>query len=365
MASEASNEDPSERAERPPEHGHAIAESESLALPTLLTRSAIGGVLMGLANLVPGISGGTMLLAAGVYPTFINAIAELTTLHFKPRSMITLGGIAGSAALAILLLAGTMKTLVVDQRWLMYSLFIGLTLGGIPLVWKLAKPATPGLWAGAAGAFLVMVVMSLGGGGGRSDDANFLLLLLSGAAGASAMILPGISGGYLLLLLGQYEPILGGIDQLKTGLFGVDGGGPEIALLYEAMKIVVPVGLGVGVGVVGVSNLLRVLLDRYEKPTLGILLGLLLGSVVGLYPFQEPVRPEAGFVHRGVVLDEAAIADLKPKYWPLERFAPGAGQLAGSAGLVLLGLGATLLVARIGGHGDDAESGSLAGSREP
>jgi putative membrane protein len=341
------------------EHGHAIAESESLAVPTLLLRSGIGGVLMGLANLVPGISGGTMLLAAGVYPTFINAIAELSTLRFKPRSIIAIGAIAGSAAVAILLLAGTMKSLVVDQRWIMYSLFIGLTLGGVPLVWKLAKPATPGLWVGAAGAFVMMVIMGLGGGGGRADEADFLLLLLSGVAGASAMILPGISGGYLLLLLGQYEPILGGIESLKLGLLGVDGGGSDMDLVMEAMKIVIPVGIGVVIGVVGVSNLLRVLLDRFEKPTLGILLGLLLGSVVGLYPFQVPVRPDAGFVHRGTLLDAAAIAELKPKYWPLERFAPGAGQLAGSAGLVLAGLGATLLVARIGGHGDDESESSL------
>ena len=111
----------------------------------LLIRSAIGGTLMGLANLVPGISGGTMLLAAGVYPGFISAIAEITTLRFRPRSIATLGAVVASAALAILLLAGTVKALVEDHRWVMYSLFIGLTLGGLPLVWRLARPATTGV----------------------------------------------------------------------------------------------------------------------------------------------------------------------------------------------------------------------------
>ena len=75
-------------------------------------RGAIGGTLMGLANLVPGISGGTMLLAAGVYPAFIAAIAEVTTFRFRTRSVILLAAVVASAALAILLLAGSVKDLV-------------------------------------------------------------------------------------------------------------------------------------------------------------------------------------------------------------------------------------------------------------
>jgi putative membrane protein len=335
------------------EHGHAISESEALPIPTLVMRGSVGGVLMGLANLVPGISGGTMLLAAGVYPTFISSIAELTTLRIKARPIIALGTIAGSAAVAILLLAGLMKTLVVEQRWIMYSLFIGLTLGGVPLVWRLARPASPGLWIGAAMSFGLMVLMGLGATGNGSDEASYVLLFLSGLAGASAMILPGVSGGYLLLLLGQYEPILGAVDMLKLGLLGSDTTGFDLNIVLEAMRVVVPVGIGVAVGVVGVSNLLRWLLDRFEKPTLGILLGLLLGSVVGLYPFQRPVAPEPGFVHRGQVLDAQEVAELKEKYWPVERFAPGGTQTAASLALILAGLGATLLVDRIGGGGDD------------
>ena len=83
-------------------------------------RGALGGVLMGLANLVPGISGGTMLLAAGVYPAFIAAIAELTTFRFRVRSIVLLGVVAGGAALAILSLAGPTRTLVIEDRWISY-----------------------------------------------------------------------------------------------------------------------------------------------------------------------------------------------------------------------------------------------------
>src|SRR5210317_997276 len=113
------------------------------APPVLAARGAFGGVLMGLANLVPGISGGTMLLAAGVYPEFIGAIAEVTTLHFRRRSLLVLGAVVLFAMLGIGLFAGPVKDLVVQHRWAMYSLFIGLTLGGVPVVWRLARPATP------------------------------------------------------------------------------------------------------------------------------------------------------------------------------------------------------------------------------
>ena len=185
--------------------------------PLLAVRSGIGGVLMGLANLVPGISGGTMLLAAGVYPDFINAIAEVTTFRFKTRSILILGCILAAAALAILFFAGPIKDLVVNQRWIMYSLFIGLTLGGIPIVWRMVDKPNFGMWTGAACGLLVMgalFVMQLTGFAAQAGGkAQYIMLFVSGVVGASAMILPGVSGGYLLLVLGQYVPILSGIDR--------------------------------------------------------------------------------------------------------------------------------------------------------
>ncbi|MGH0038458.1 MAG: undecaprenyl phosphate translocase family protein [Myxococcota bacterium] len=332
-------------------HPHDGFDAGAVALPILSLRAAVGGVLMGLANLVPGISGGTMLLAAGVYPAFIRAIAELSTLRLHFRSIYLVGAIAGSAALAILLLAGAMKSLVVEQRWVMYSLFIGLTLGGVPLVWRMTRPATPSVWAGAAGAFVFMIGMQLGLGGGDGGGASTPLLLLSGLAGAAAMILPGVSGGYLLLLLGQYEHILGAIDMLKQGLIG--DGGFDPGLLMESMKVVVPVGLGVVAGVVGVSNLLRWLLDRYEKATLGVLLGLLFGAVVGLWPFQQPVPPQAGDVVDGRTLSAEQARDLDSEDWRLELFTPRAGQLAGALALLGAGLATTWLIDRVGGEDPD------------
>lgn len=325
-------------------------EAPDASLPRVVLRGVIGGTLMGLANLVPGISGGTMLLAAGVYPGFIAAIAELTTLRFRLRSLVLLASIAGAAALAILMLAGAVRDLVVHHRWLMYSLFIGLTLGGVPLLWRLARPASPALVGGAVAAFALMCVMAFGGGGDGLSEGGAVLIFFSGLAAASAMILPGVSGGYLLLLLGQYENVLGTVDQLKRGLLGdaATGAGFDLALVLDALTVVVPLALGIAAGVVGVSNLLKWLLERYEKATLGVLLGLLLGAVVGLWPFQEPVPPAPGDVVRGRTITAENAGEVPLEHWPLRRFRPGAGQVAGALAAIAAGLAATAAIGRLG-----------------
>ncbi len=306
---------------------------------------------MGLANLVPGISGGTMLLAAGVYPAFIGAIADVTRGRIARDPLVILTTIGGAAILAIGLLAGPTRDLVLAHRSLMYAFFIGLTLGGLPLVWRLARPPTPGVWGGALVAFALMAVMALGTEGGGGSGASLPLLVVSGLAGASAMILPGISGGYLLLLLGQYVPILGAIDDLKEGLIGKAGF--DVELVLGAIEVVVPVGVGVVLGIVGVSNGLRWLLERHEKPTLGALLGLLLGAVIGLYPFQQSVRPEPGFTHRGIEVPADELGDVPPEDWPLEPYTPSGGELASAGGAFAGGLALTLLIARLGRDPDE------------
>ena len=322
-------------------------DSRKIFLPLLAVRSAIGGVLMGLANLVPGISGGTMLLAAGVYPDFINSIAELTTLRFRLRSMVALGCVVAAGALAILLFAGSVKNLVVDHRWIMYSLFIGLTLGGVPLVWRMVGRPTRSMWIGLAAGFLAMsgmAFMQMVQFSSQSGKAGYVMLFISGVAGASAMILPGVSGGYLLLLMGQYVPILSAVDRFKEAL---KGGDIETAF-NVALSSGLPVGLGVVLGVVGVSNLLRILLDRYRTPTLGVLLGLLLGAVIGLWPFQQGVRPEAGDVVKGQVLTAELLDTIEPEDYPTQYFRPDGIKIGSSCLLLLAGFGITTAISRLG-----------------
>ena len=139
-----------------------------------LIRAGIGGALMGLANLVPGISGGTMLLAAGVYTQFIRAIAELSTFRFRVQSMVTVGVIVGAAVLAIGLLAGAMGELVINQRWIMYSIFIGLTLGGVPLLLEMLRPVSSGAVFMSIVGIAVMGVMAVTRPGAMAADEGTL-----------------------------------------------------------------------------------------------------------------------------------------------------------------------------------------------
>jgi putative membrane protein len=166
------------------------------------------------------------------------------------------------------------------------------------------------------------------------------------------MILPGVSGGYLLLVMGMYVPILSGIDAFKEGLKARD----VAALLDPALGVVLPVGIGVVVGIVAVSNVLKVLLARFEKATLGVLLGLLLGAVVGLWPFQQGVPPQLGDVVKGRVVTEEVLADLDPDDWPTAWFTPSPGQVGGSLLLIGLGLATTLGVARFGAESKPTEA---------
>ena len=308
---------------------------------------------MGLANLVPGISGGTMLLAAGVYPQFIQAIAEVTRLKFKRSSMVVLASVVGAAGLAIVLLAGPVKTLVVDYRWIAYSLFIGLTLGGVPIVWRLLPKRTTAVWAGAAAGFVAMAALALvqgQGTGAQSEptEAGFMLMMLAGVAGASAMILPGISGGYLLLVMGVYVPILAGVDALKLGLKA----GDVAALQTPMLDVVIPVGLGVVLGIVVVSNALKWLLAAHELPTLGALLGLLFGAVIGLWPFQQGVAPQVGDTFKGQRVTAQSLPELKPEDFPTDFFTPDAVQVIGALGLIVVGYFITVGVARLGGSAE-------------
>jgi putative membrane protein len=301
---------------------------------------------MGLANLVPGISGGTMLLATGVYPAFIESISDLTRFRFRYRSLLTLGCIAAAAGIGILLLAGSLKDLVLDYRWVMYSLFIGLTLGGLPVVWRLAKSTSAALAGGAFAGFMAMVLLALLESRGvmGAGQTNFVMLFVAGLAGASAMILPGVSGGYLLLLLGQYVPILSAVDQFKLAIKARD----ITAAMEPALSVLVPVGLGVVAGVVIVGNLLKWLLHRYREATLGVLLGLLMGSVVGLWPFKQGVAAEVGKLIKGQIMTPELILTLEKKDWPVELFTPTTTQWMLSAGLIVIGFAVTQGIAMVG-----------------
>ena len=224
-----------------------------------------------------------MILAMGLYESFVESVAEVTRLRLRGRAIVFLGLLGGSAAVAILAMVGPINYGLTYHQHVMFALFIGLTLGGVPLIWRQMRPVGGSGIAGVAAGLLIMIVTSFALAS-MDLPANYVFLFFGGLIGAAAMVLPGISGSYLLLVMGLYFPVTHALDAFKTALRAAD----LAAAMGPALKVLLPVGLGVIAGIVGLSNVLKVALERYHQPTLGALLGLLLGSVFFLYPFKAP-----------------------------------------------------------------------------
>lgn len=279
-----------------------------------LIRCAVTGLLMGLANLVPGVSGGTMVLVMGLYDEFVSSIADLTRLRITKRNVVFIGVLGGVTVITIASLAGPTRSLVDAETTAMYALFIGMTLGGAPMLWRMLQPVRAGtIVATMVGIALMCAVAASRGDSGRPDHGTEMRSgtptageqvsighsygrdVLAGVLGMSAMVLPGISGAYMLLIVGRYQAILGAIS--LTMDYATSGGqAGDLAGLH----VLVPVAIGSILSIVVVSNLLKWLLRHHQKPTVGLLLGILLGSVVGLWPFDAATTAD-GYIKAGVL----------------------------------------------------------------
>ncbi len=343
----------------------------------LAVRSAIAGVLMGIANLIPGVSGGTMILAVGLYEEFIDAVAELTALRFSLRRVAFLVVVVGCAAGAIVGLSGVILYLLFHHTVAMFSLFIGLTLGGAPLLLRAVRPVRGDVVvATLAGLALMAGVFMLKGQ--RGFPHNLPMDLVSGVVGATTMVLPGISGSYMLLVMDQYDRVVGSVHDLKEALTSRDP-----AALRDALRVVVPVGVGAVLGIVALSNLLKILLHRYHRATIGVLLGILLGSVMGLWPFTQSVGAKAlaarsiedvrAYAHKWGLpgVDEiddkqALIAHITdPAVWS-QRSDPAIDgrQVRLALGMLVAGFGVTWALSRLGGKAEGAGSAASAGGEQ-
>jgi putative membrane protein len=286
------------------------------ARPLPIARSVVGGVLMGLANLVPGVSGGTMILVVGLYDEFITSVADVTRLRLTRRNVTFLVIVGGAAATAIAALAGTLSRAVTLHQSAMFSLFLGLTLGGAPLLVRMLKGFTASSLIGVAVGLAAMIAIATTKEEPPDKEAiraavasgEFVIVpryprdVAAGALGMSAMVLPGISGAYMLLVLDRYETILASIAAAKDYVVSTgENGDPHVFL-----RVLIPTAIGAVVSLVLLSNLLKWLLHRHEKPTLGLLLGILCGAVVGIWPFDA--ASQAGDYTLGALLAVAGFS---------------------------------------------------------
>ena len=344
----------------PAAHDSSFPDASRRFQPLDAIRCVLGGILMGLANLVPGISGGTMLLATGIYQLLVNAIADLARVRLRLQVIAVLGCVVAPAVLTIGLLSGVAGRFVLDYRWIAYSLFIGLTLGGIPVLVRSIRQVRATTIFGVVLGVAAMAWLAFGTGSEAvsSGTGGWQMLLVAGLAAGAAMILPGLSGSYVLLVLGQYVLILTTIDEARLAVSARDFDGLASA---GATMLPVVVGVVLGIGLVGL--LVRWLLVRAPSWTMGLLLGLLVGAVLGLLPFRVAVPPPVGSVVRGQEITSIAQAEaVKPKYWPTEAFTPTGTTVAYSMGLVLLGAVLSGSIGLLGGPAASKEEASTTGS---
>lgn len=221
-----------------------------------------------------------MILAVGLYERFIGAVASVTRLKLDASTIRFLTFLAVGLVVAVVGLSAPAVWLVTEHRWLAYSLFIGMTLGGVPSLTPIVRPFDGKTIVSVLAGVSVMAALAWG----LSNTVlahNPVVFLLIGAVAASSMILPGISGSYILLIFGLYDVVIG---SLRPSALMEDPSG--------SLTILVPVCVGAVLGIGLLSNFLKFFLARYERPAHGVLLGLLLGSVLGLFPFQKAEHPE-------------------------------------------------------------------------
>ncbi|MCB2220580.1 MAG: DUF368 domain-containing protein [Bacteroidetes bacterium] len=239
------------------------------------------GVAMGAANVIPGVSGGTMALITGIFERLINAIKSfnvkavklLFSFQFKAFAghidLYFLMAVFGGIFIAIVSLAKLFDYLFTNYPVYIWSYFFGLVLASVYFVGKTVTKWTPVViitFIIGAGAAIVISVLNP-----AKENSGYLYLLLCGVVAICSMILPGLSGSFVLILMGNYQLVM--IDAVNTWNF----------------EILVPVGIGAIAGLLAFSHLLSWVFSRYRDQTISLLTGFILGSVSILWPWQEMI----------------------------------------------------------------------------
>ena len=240
------------------------------------------GMVMGAADVVPGVSGGTIAFISGIYDELINSIDSFNLTNLK---LLKSEGIAAAfkavngffllslflgIGVSVLSLAKLFTFLLKTYPILVWAFFFGLVLASILFI---AKQITKWnfytvflLLLGVGGAYYITIIPAL-----TVANSSPLFLILAGALAFCAMILPGISGAFILLLLGAYKPALDAIHQLDY---------KKIAFL----------GIGAMVGLLSFAKVLKWLFNHYKNATLAVLTGFVIGSLNKIWPWKEVLK---------------------------------------------------------------------------
>ena len=250
------------------------------------------GLAMGAADVVPGVSGGTIAFISGIYKELIDSINNvnfsvlktLKTSGFKAAWKQINGNflfaLVLGIAISILTFAKIITYSLEHYPILVWSFFFGLVIASIAFIWKdidkLELRTIFFLIFGSVVSYFVTIMEP------TSSPDSYLYLFLSGFVAIIAMILPGISGAFILLLMGSYETVIGTINQFRDGLFNLDWD-----VLQQALLKLLTFAVGAVIGLKLFSKVLHWMFENHKNSTLALLIGFMIGSLNKIWPWKE------------------------------------------------------------------------------
>ena len=307
--------------------------------PDLMT--FLKGFAMGAADIVPGVSGGTIAFVTGIYERLLNAINQFHPRLFGVLKKEGLGGVwkAVDGSFLVVLLAGILTAalslarvihyLLDNHPILIWSFFFGLIVASAYHIAKQQKEWGTAeivcLILGVVIAVLVVQQVPV------QSEPTLWFVFVSGAIAITAMILPGISGSFILVLLGMYDTVLQAIKNFD-------------------LSIIVMFGMGCVVGILSFSHLLAWLLRHFRSMTLAVLTGFMLGSLVKVWPWKQTLSYRIDRHGDQVPLQQDNISP-----WAFEQMTGESAFFLWAVVLAVVGFAVVLLVEKLG----DSESASL------
>lgn len=250
---------------------------------------------MGAADSVPGVSGGTIALITGIYERLLDAIAGVDagllsslarvhtaegraefTAQLREMDLGFLLVLGAGIATALVTMSRAVHIARVEYPAFTFAFFFGLIAASAVVLYKHVSVNTPGRLAAGVVGFALAFLLS--GEVTGSLPHSSPVLFVTGAIAISAMILPGISGAFLLLLLGQYGFLTGTLSKFVDALIALPSGGP-LDPVVEHGTVVVTFALGAGLGLLTISHVVTWALDNYRAATLTFLVSLMVGAL--------------------------------------------------------------------------------------
>lgn len=239
------------------------------------------GFAMGVSDLIPGVSGGTIALLLGIYDDFIQSVSGVFSKHFKKSILFLLPIIIGMG-LAIGVLSSVINYLLAHHTVPTMFFFVGLILGIIPFLLRISHfKQTYHLqhWLIMLVCIIILAVMAFFNNGNGHHVPSHIDLsapmlfkyFIAGICASSAMLLPGISGSFVLLLFGVYSTVTFAVSQV-------------VRFHFEGLPVILLVGMGVIVGFLVASKIITFLLVHYTYLTYAAILGLVIGSLFSVFP---------------------------------------------------------------------------------